>query len=292
MTHAARARWLVPAYIVVAPTLGALLAWPTWRALVAVGIVPDFESLTLRMMELCALGLLLPVLKRTGGCDRAAWGYALPGRTAWRAFGIGMLLGMAMLSIPALLLIGFGARDFRAIDLGFLVVVLAKGLISGVAVALLEETWFRGGLVTAMARGFGWTAAVIGSAVIYMLVHFLNPEPVASVDMGPLAGLGVALDAFGGLHIDDRGAALTLLLAGLLLGLLRARSGHIALCIGLHAGWVVVIASVRRVTRFNHTDPQSVLAGGYDGVIGWLAAAVFAAALLTVLALQRQQRET
>jgi hypothetical protein len=61
-------------------------------------------------------------------------------------------------------------------------------------------------------------------------------------------------------------------MAGLLLALVRERAGHIGWCIGLHAGWVLVIQASRRLTDVNDDSPLSFLVGDYDGIIGWLAA--------------------
>jgi hypothetical protein len=64
-----------------------------------------------------------------------------------------------------------------------------------------------------------------------------------------------------------------------LLGLIRARTGHIAACIGLHAGWVCVIGVLRGLSVRNPASPWSFLVGDYDGVVGWL---VFAWAALII----------
>ena len=63
-----------------------------------------------------------------------------------------------------------------------------------------------------------------------------------------------------------------LFLVGVLLGLVRERSGHIGWCIGLHAGWVFVIQVTRQLTDGNEASPYAYLVGDYDGIIGWAAA--------------------
>jgi uncharacterized protein len=62
-----------------------------------------------------------------------------------------------------------------------------------------------------------------------------------------------------------------------LLGLVRERTGRVAECIGLHAGWVFVIGLTRRLTEAVPDAGHTWLAGRYDGVIGVLAGAVFLA---------------
>jgi hypothetical protein len=72
-------------------------------------------------------------------------------------------------------------------------------------------------------------------------------------------------------HILD--AFLCLLAVGVLLGMLRVRTGNIAATIGLHAGWVAVIYVVRAATDRRPDAPGSWMLGEFDGFIGWLVLA-------------------
>jgi len=56
---------------------------------------------------------------------------------------------------------------------------------------------------------------------------------------------------------------------GILLALVRRRTGSIAACIGLHAGWVCVITMLRSTTLHDPDTQWSWLVGSYDAVIGW-----------------------
>ena len=80
-----------------------------------------------------------------------------------------------------------------------------------------------------------------------VLTHFANPLPV--------------LDSF-----------LTLLLVGLLLAGVRQRTGAIAACIGLHAGWVCVIKATKDLTVVDTQAATAFLVGPFDGYTGWLVA--------------------
>ena len=274
--------WLL-AYVPLVIVAGGLLAWPVWQMLVAFGLEPEFAEVTLRTMELFALLALLPILRRCGGGGAPAWGYAGASRGAWREFGAGLGAGLAMVAVPALILVALGARDLRELEPADLGIIALKGIITGIAVALLEETWFRGGLATLAQRALGWTPTIVLTSLLYAALHFLDPADVTAADVRPWSGLLVAADVFGGLVIDDYGSALTLLVAGLVLALSRARRGRIYFAIGMHAGWVFVIQSMRRLTRLDRADPDSALAGSYDGVIGWLAAGVFALVLAALI---------
>ena len=71
--------------------------------------------------------------------------------------------------------------------------------------------------------------------------------------------------------------------AGVLLGLVRERTGSIAFCIGIHAGWVLSIKMTKEVTVLDSTAPTAFLVGGYDNIIGWAAAAVLVVATMVAL---------
>ncbi len=62
--------------------------------------------------------------------------------------------------------------------------------------------------------------------------------------LADFANLGDILDAF-----------LCLAAVGVLLGMVRALTGNIAACIGLHAGWVAVIYVVRETSNVARPDP-------------------------------------
>jgi len=59
----------------------------------------------------------------------------------------------------------------------------------------------------------------------------------------------------------------------MLLALVRERTGNIALCIGLHAGWVMTIKAIKWLTDVDASADLLFLIGPYDGITGWLATA-------------------
>ena len=75
-------------------------------------------------------------------------------------------------------------------------------------------------------------------------------------------------------------AFLALYFVGLLLALARRRWGSIAATIGLHAGFVAVIAVFRKISVPVHDARWSFLVGDYDGLLGlWIAALTAAVCL-------------
>ena len=150
------------------------------------------------------------------------------------------------------------------------------------AVALVEEVWFRGALHSAFRRIGGVGAALFVVAVLYSAVHFIDPGPVRETAPGdPGSGFAILLGAFH--RFADReiaGAAAALVAGGVLLGVVRHRTGRVAECIGIHAGWVLVNKTGRTFTAAEPESRWAWLAAGYDGVVGWAACALFSLAAL------------
>jgi membrane protease YdiL (CAAX protease family) len=276
--------------------IGGLLAWPVYALAHLAGLDPSFHKLVFRLLELLAIVGLWPVLRLLGRGDRDGWGFRAPHPPVRGGFARGVLnglaLGIASFAAVALVLVLLEVRVVRVPigELpGILVLAAVKACVAGLVIAGVEELWFRGGLHTALESVGGVRVAVAVTALIYAAVHFVRPDaPVIAGAVDWTSGftvIGHSFDRFarGGILADFCALAA----AGILLGRLRSRSSRIAECIGVHAGWIVVIRSLKSST---HPDPDASwgwLAGGFDGVIGWLACAVllaFAAGLELVSA--------
>jgi membrane protease YdiL (CAAX protease family) len=145
-----------------------------------------------------------------------------------------------------------------------------------VLVALIEETFFRGALQGALVRQGAPRMALFAVPAFYAAVHFLGraasvPHEEVTALSGFVALRGFFSDYAAPLRILD--AFVALYFVGLLLALVRRRWGDIAGCIGLHAGFVAVIAGFRRVSASGPDGPWSFLVGQFDGLLGlWIAA--------------------
>ncbi|MFM7433175.1 MAG: CPBP family intramembrane glutamic endopeptidase, partial [Gammaproteobacteria bacterium] len=109
--------------------------------------------------------------------------------------------------------------------------------------------------------------------------HFVGRYRIPLEELGPDSGLrhvlGTLADFATPLDIID--AWLALFAVGVLLGMVRALTGNIAACIGLHAGWVWIISVLRETSQPDETNRWRFLLSQFDGVVGWL---VLAATLL------------
>lgn len=256
--------------------LGALLTYP----LMQTGWIAHDPHLVMgRLAQVFILLGLWPFLKAMRLNDHQALGYAVPRPQFLNALWWGWLLGATLLSELALILLLLeirlptGEADGRLIAL---IEMSVRALISGLLIGLLEETFFRGALYSAVRRSSGASPAILWSSVLFALVHFMKPHALPEGVVLDLFGtwqlsVRVFTDAFQWRHLDSMVA---LSLVGVFLGLVRERSGHIGWCMGLHASWIFVIQMTRRLTDV-HPSPDAPLVwlvGDYDGVIGWLAA--------------------
>lgn len=252
----------------------ALLAWPAYELLTP-GFDVKFHRVASRIGMLVLLVGFLLVARRMAVADRGSLGYGLPRAAFLRETGVGLLLGVATMLPVALAMFWLELRELRpgvALDAGTLAALGVEGLLRGVAVALIEETFLRGAMHTAIARESGAAAAVVLTALVYAATHFIGRYRIPPDQLGPGSGLellGGSLAAFAspGAIAD---AFLSLAAVGVLLGLVRVLTGNIAACIGLHAGWVWVITFLRETSTPDAANPLRFLLSRFDGVVGWL----------------------
>jgi membrane protease YdiL (CAAX protease family) len=269
-----RATALFFLYLLACLLLAATLAPP----LVQTGWV-DFEPhrVLSRLAQLFMILGIWPFLRLLGLAHREALGYGIPRPELARALVRGWLAGIAILVVPVVALL---ALEIRLPDPGAaarhadLARKTAQALAAGLLVGVIEETFFRGALFTAIRRRGTAAAAITWSAVLYAAVHFLKPGALGSGQVLDWVTSGrVVVEAFtGAADWRNLDSFFALVLVGVFLGLVRERTRHIGWCIGLHAGWVFVIQVARYLTDGNDASPYAFLAGSYDGVIGWLAA--------------------
>jgi membrane protease YdiL (CAAX protease family) len=270
--------------------LAAALTYPAWLLVGTVSVEPVHRVMN-RLAMLIALVGLIVLTRRLGLANRAALGYGLPRAEFLRQLGIGWAAGIGlMLPLVALLL----ALDVRQIKPGLdgeLPALLLGGIVSGLAVAFIEETFFRGILFTAVARTSGARAAIIAPTVLYAALHFLGGKlRVPPEEVSWIHGFQVLSRLFERysqpLAFVDSFLALVAL--GVLLAMVRLRTGAIAACIGLHAAGVCGIFILRDTTAVNSHAQLGFIVGEYDGVIGWAACVWFVAIAVAYGEYQRQ----
>jgi membrane protease YdiL (CAAX protease family) len=255
----------------------AVFAYPAWTLLHPFFDFP-FHRVGERIGMLALLAGFLLVARRLRLADRASLGYGLPRRAFLRETSLGLALGVASMLAVVGLMTALGLLDWRpaagltGMDLLRLVALRAG---SGFAVAFIEETFLRGAMHTAIERESGTRLAVLLTALFYAATHFFASYHIAPGQVTARSGLELLA---GTLHswaqpagIAD--AFLALLAVGVVLGMVRAATGNIAACIGLHAGWVWVMLVAHELTRPRSDAPLGFLLSRFDGFVGWLVLA-------------------
>jgi membrane protease YdiL (CAAX protease family) len=266
--------WFVAA-IVLAGVIGALLSFPAYE-LTSTFASWAFHRVASRVAMLVLIAELVWLCRHLNLRRARDFGYGLPWRTflkvscTWGAIGIATAgLGAAFLLATHLRIVSPG---FTPTVLNFARIFLI-GLSSGIAVALLEETVMRGAMHTAIERESGpWTAALL-TAPLFAVVHFFAKARIAPQDVDWGSGFDLLLRSFSPLAqpalVFD--SFLSWLIVGLILSLTRVLTGNIAVAIGLHAGWVVVLRMLQEGTGSGAAPQYAFWVGRFDGLLGyWL----------------------
>jgi membrane protease YdiL (CAAX protease family) len=265
--------WFLGLFLV-AFAVVAVFAYPAWLLL-----HPHFDFPFHRIGErIGMIGLLvgfLLVARRLGLADRKSLGYGAPRREFLREWGLGLVLGVVtMLGIVGIMAV-LGLLEWRS-DAVFGAAALAKlvgaRLLSGLAVALIEETFIRGAMFTAIQRESGTRTAVILTSILFAASHFFGKIRIPADQVTAWGGVDLltgTLHAFSDpLGIAD--AFLCLAGVGVVLAVVRAKTGNIAASLGLHAGWVWVMLVAHELTKADDTSPLRPLLSQFDGFVGWL----------------------
>jgi uncharacterized protein len=264
--------WFV-GIILLAGLIGACVAYPAYE-LTSTFATWAFHRVTSRIAMLVLVLGLVWLCRHLQLRTKRDFGYALP----WRRFLAQSLLwgviGMATAAVGAAFLL---FTQLRVMDLSFVpsiagfARIFLVGVGSGISVALLEETVFRGIMHTAIERESGaWTAALL-TAPLFAVLHFFAKVRIPAADIGwgsgfdllvlsfaPLSHPALVLDSF-----------LSWLVVGLILSLTRVLTGNIAVALGLHAGWVVVLRMLQESTTSGNSPAYSAWVGRFDGLLGY-----------------------
>ncbi len=226
--------------------VGALAApWLFWlgQSLAAHQILPslvrfDFESYFHRALLFAALLLVWPLFR------------SLRVR-AWRDLGLeknaraggDVAAGFVIAALP-LLCFGFILITLHIYSLrtAFLWHKMPGVFLAATAVPILEEFFFRGFILGVLLRSFSRIVALLVSAALFSIIHFLKAPrlttPNDSVNWSSgFVSIAHSFSQFGDPVLLLAGF-LTLFAIGCILADARLRTRSLWLPIGLHAGWV------------------------------------------------------
>jgi hypothetical protein len=277
--------WFLAA-ILLAGVIGAAIAYPAFE-LTSTFAGWAFHRVASRIAMLLLILELVWLCRHLNLTTKRSLGYGLPWRKFLKVSVAWGAIGAATAAAGAVFLL---ATHLRVMDPEFtpslvnVARIFAIGLSSGIAVALLEETVMRGAMHTAIERESGqWTSALL-TAPLFAVLHFTAKARIPAEEVGWASGFDLLARSFAPLGhpalVFD--SLLAWLMVGLILSLTRVLTGNIAVAIGLHAGWVLVLRMLQQGTAAGQAPAYSMWVGRFDGLLGyWLLpwGGVIAAAL-------------
>jgi membrane protease YdiL (CAAX protease family) len=252
----------------------AVLTYPAWMLLHPYFAFP-FHRLGERIGMVALLFVFLLFARRLGVGDRKSLGYGVPRPKFLREMLMGLLLGVVTMSAVVGIMTALGLLDWTAaghVGTSAMARLVVLRLLSALTVALIEETFLRGAMLTAIERESGAKVGVLLTALVYSASHFLASFHIPPEQVSVWSGV----DLLGGtLHLfshplDIADAYLCLFAVGVVLGAIRVTTGNIAACIGLHTGWVWVMLVAHEMSQPVRSATLGFLLSGFDGFVGWL----------------------
>jgi CAAX protease family protein len=166
---------------------------------------------------------------------------------------------------------------FFRLSLGESVELYLKAILTGLTVGFLEEIFFRGIIFRGLLEDWKPLPAFLTANLFYSALHFVKPgEQYFLSGVEPWAGFRHLFSTFAPFlePTEIVPGMIGLLLIGIVLSYAFLRTGTLYLSIGLHAGWIISIKTVRIFGDyqreslgwlFGSTDPKIV-----SGVVTWV----------------------
>jgi membrane protease YdiL (CAAX protease family) len=165
----------------------------------------------------------------------------LPAATRTSGLRRGILLGLGLFTVTIALIAMFGG--YRAHGWGSFWAAVATLGVSGLAAAVVEELMFRAVLFRIVEEWAGTRVALIVSALLFGLLHLINPDATV------WGALAIAIEA------------------GLMLGAAYSATRSLWVPIGLHLGWNFAEGGLFGVTVSGSAShgPSGLLDGAVAG---------------------------
>lgn len=264
----------VPMLVLLVITSGACLL-SYWIAL-SFNDATILRKLMIRLSQIMLLLSIFPISKWLH-LNAKTLGYApFKGmfKQFWRGFGLSLLILLPVF----LTLNSLGVHSFDMTKVWTISWFLKKmGVAFSLAllIGIVEESVFRGLLLTSLKKYLSAFSAILISAIYYAGLHFLDSKsPITEETLSLLNGFKLLREAYHNVFaMPEPTAFLALCAVGLFLGFLRLRGEmNLATCIGCHAGWVFQIRMSKSTSIVDFHSPYSFLVSHYDGVIGLFVA--------------------
>jgi uncharacterized protein len=201
----------------------------------------------------------------------------MPRMQAARDVANGLVLALgSMIVLASIMSVAQVYDPFFRLSLSESVEQCVKAILAGFTVGVLEEIFFRGIIFRGLLEDWKPLPAYLVANLFYSALHFVKPgERYFLTGIDPWAGFRHLFSTFAPFFepAEIAPGIIGLLLIGIVLSYAFARTGTLYLAIGLHAGWVIAIKTVRVFGDyraeylgwlFGSSDPKIV-----SGVVTW-----------------------
>ncbi len=205
-------------------------------ALVAAGFHFPFPRIFDRVVTVALFTVMLLFAHRLRLLDLLRQGFRNTGRSAWQALG-----GLALSAIAMGVLFGLAAIAGDIVRGPAIAASMLHYLPAAIAIAVIEEGFFRAFLLAGMQGDLGSSGALMASSAIFALVHVIrSPARFYLTRFEPMAG-AKALAAYATrlTHSEIGPSLLGLFLLGLVLGEAFVLTRRVYCSLGLHVGFVL-----------------------------------------------------
>ena len=112
------------------------------------------------------------------------------------------------------------------------------------------------------------------TALFFAVIHFARIKGSELPADAPWYYGSVILADSIAMHWDGDyfSTALSLFLAGILLGIVRLKTTNVWACVGIHSGWILTLKVDKKLSDFNGQSDWHFLVGPYDYYNGWSTA--------------------
>ncbi len=195
-------------------------------------------------------------------------------------------LAVAICAILILFVLALAAGGSGVGDRAAAAALIPKYFLAAIAIAIIEEGFFRAFLLGGMKGDFGNRVALIASAAIYAVAHLVrSPARFYVTGYAPTAGLitlAHSVDQFTNPAIAIP-TLIGLFILGIVLGEAYILTGSVYFSIGLHSGFVLGAKLWPKIILGRAILPWWVAGGGAIPLIGGAAAWVIAIVILAML---------
>lgn len=235
--------------------------WALWNS-VGSGLEDAYSSASFseifsRLFMILSISLIL-FFRRMLGIESLSELGLQPLQRAYRNLLLGFLLTLlSVFALAGVMSLSGIFTPYLRLTLGASLERIASAFLSAVAAGLLEEIFFRGLIFKALLEDSRPAIAFVISSFFYSAIHFVKPiHKMALSGADPWAGLrhlGYSfmpfldpLTLFPGLF--------GLFLIGMVLAYAFFRTGSLYLSVGLHAGWIVGLKTLRVYGNYRRED--------------------------------------